>query len=320
MKRNRWSARARPGRVLLVSFLLVFSLLAGPSLYAQDRTPGEAPAYVEEGVLVRVGGNVNVEADEREAVVVVVEGEATVAGAAEVVVVVNGQATLTGARVGELIVVEGEAALGEGTVVTGNVQLVDAQITARAADAVVQGEVRHGVGYQLGLMFFGVLFGLGVTVVVLLSGLIAAAVAPHGMRAAGATITDAFGKTLLATLAVGVGLPLLAVMAFFTIVGIPAGLAILLILLPALGYVGYLVAGIRLGDYVLGVVRGHDEAWHPYQAAVTGLGLLLVLGWVPVVGGIVSPVAGLLGAGALAFRAWQRATWPGVQGNKVRIG
>ena len=118
----------------------------------------------------------------------------------------------------------------------------------------------------------------------------------------------------------GAGLPLLAVMAFFTIVGIPAGLAILLILLPALGYVGYLVAGIRLGDYVLGVVRGHDEAWHPYQAAVTGLGLLLVLGWVPVVGGIVSPVAGLLGAGALALRAWQRATWPGVQGKKVRIG
>ena len=72
--------------------------------------------------------------------------------------------------------------------------------------------------------------------------------------------------------------------------------------MPALGFLGYLVTGIRLGDYIIGAMRGSDEAWHPYLAAAVGLGALVVAGWIPVLGAVVSPVAAFLGGGALALR------------------
>jgi hypothetical protein len=210
-----------------------------------------------------------------------------------------------------LVVVQGEAVLQEGTVIAGDVRLMEATIT-RAADVVVQGEIRYDSGYRVGrgLLIFGLVFGVGTFIAVLLSGLLAAAVAPHGVRAAGSALTDAFGQTLLATLVVWVGLPLVAVVAFITVIGIPAGLGIILFLLPALGFLGYLIAGIRLGDYVLAAVRGSDEAWHPYLAALVGLGLLQVAGWIPVVGAIATPVAAWLGGGALGLLAWNAMRRP----------
>lgn len=291
--------------------LLGILLMGWPLLGLAQEAPTRQARPVEDGVLIRVNGDAALEAGDTEAVVIVVQGDARVAGTAEVVVVVDGTATLTGARVTELIVVQGEAVLEAGTVVAGDVQLVNAGLT-RAEDAVVQGEVRYGSGGRIGrgLLVFGLIFGLGTVMAVLLSGLVAAAVAPQAMRAAGAVLTDEFGPTLLATLVVWVGFPLVAMLAFVTVVGIPAALGIVVFLLPALAFLGYLVSGIRLGDYILGRARGRDEAWHPYAAAVIGLAVLLGAGWIPLVGSVVTPVAAWLGAGAIALRAWRAARRP----------
>ena len=262
-------------------------------------------------VMIRMMGDVEVPAGQREAVVMVIRGDADVFGEAELVVVVEGTARLRGALVQELVVVQGEAVLDDSARVSGNIHLVNAELV-RAESAIVGGEVLYDSGTRLGrgLLIFGLLFALGSMLTVLLSGLVMAGVAPRGARRAGDALTSHFGPTLLATLFVWAGLPILAVMAMGTVVGIPIGLGIFLFILPALAFLGYLIVGIRLGDYVLGVIRGRDEAWHPYLAALVGLILLLFLGTVPILGSILSPIAAMLGAGTLALLAWREVRRP----------
>ena len=195
---------------------------------------------------------------------------------------------------------------------TGDVELINSALS-REEGVIVGGQVHYTAGrFGRGLLVFGLLFGLGTALAVLVSGLLLAGVAPHSARMAGATLTGNFGKTLLATLLVWIGLPLLAILLMGTIVGIPVALGILVVLLPALGFLGYLAAGIRLGDYVIGRVRGSEEAWHPYLAAVVGLGLLLLAGLIPLFGSVITPLASFLGAGALALVAWSAILKPRV--------
>ncbi|MDZ4700810.1 MAG: hypothetical protein SH809_13960 [Rhodothermales bacterium] len=265
-------------------------------------------------VMIRVMGDVEVPAGQREAAVLVIRGDVDVFGEAELVVVVEGTARLHGAQVGELVVVQGEALLDDSVRVSGNIHLVNAELV-RADGAVVGGEVLYDSGTRLGrgLLVFGLLFALGSMLTVLFSGLVMAAVAPRGSRRAGDALTSHFGPTLLATLFVWVGLPILAVVAMATVVGMPVGLGIFLFILPSLGFLGYLIVGIRLGDYVIGVIRGSDEAWHPYLAAMVGLILLLFIGTVPILGSIVSPIAAMLGAGTLALLAWREVRRPRIE-------
>ena len=292
--------------IKVVALALLMGLIAFTpgGLWAQSE-------YSEEGVTVRLGGDVNIGPDETEGVVAVFGGDATIAGAVEFVIVVDGQATLTGAKVGRLVVAQGIANLQSGSIIDNDVELINSELV-QADDVVIRGEVLNGSAQRIGrgMLLFGLLFGIGVGLAILASGLIAAAVAPHVIRSVGAIVSDEFGKTVLAALLVFVGFPIIAFAALMTIVGIPIAIGIVAILLPALFFIGYLISGIRLGDYVLGVTRGRDEAWHPYLAAIVGLVSLLFLGWLPVIGAVVSPIAGALGGGALAIRAWRVARIP----------
>ena len=131
----------------------------------------------EEGAVIRINGNVTLGPDEREGAVVVIQGNATIAGEADVVVVVDGLATLNGARVAELIVVQGQAHLLNGTVVTGDVELINSALS-REEGVIVGGQVHYTAGrFGRGLLVFGLLFGLGTALAVLVSGLLLAGVA-----------------------------------------------------------------------------------------------------------------------------------------------
>ena len=78
--------------------------------------------------------------------------------------------------------------------------------------------------------------------------------------------------TVVAGLLGMVGIILAGTIAIVTVVGVPLGLGILALVLPALLVAGYLVAGIWIGDMILvrtspGVVRER-----PYLAALIGVG------------------------------------------------
>ena len=89
-------------------------------------------------------------------------------------------------------------------------------------------------------------------------------------------------------------LPILAILATVTIVGAPLGLGALFLVLPALAFIGWIVAAIWIGDWILGR-SGGQRAERPYAAAVVGVLVLALAGIVP----FVSAIATLFGFGAL---------------------
>jgi hypothetical protein len=73
-------------------------------------------------------------------------------------------------------------------------------------------------------------------------------------------------------------------------------------LLPALWFIGYLVAGAAVGTLIVKTHGGRND--HPYLAVLVGVLIFQVIALVPFVGGTVAFFAGLIGAGALVYRAW----------------
>ena len=298
------TARFRRAALFCLALAAVAFLVAAPAankVIAQD----------EPGFILRINGDAHVSAAQTEGAVVVINGSAYVDGTASALIVVNGDAIVQGGRLTSLFVANGTAQLGSGTVITGDVELVNADLT-EGENVTIEGNVSYGGGRRFGkgMLLFGLLFGLGAAIAVVVSGLVVAAIAPHGVREAGVLLSDDLGKTFIATLVIWIGLPVVAAIAFMTVVGIPVGIGILVFVLPALAFIGYLIVGIRLGDYLLGVVRGSDEAWHPYLAAIVGLLALLLMGWLPVVGSVVSPIAALLGSGTIGLKAWRSVRQP----------
>ncbi len=198
----------------------------------------------------------------------------------------------------------GTADLGSGTRISGDVRTFDASVT-QAADAVVSGSVRtferNAAAFALVLIPLFLLFLLGLAVAGMAVALLVAAFWARQVRNAEALITREPGTVLVAGIAGSVILPILAVLATVTIVGAPLGLGALFIVLPALALLGWIVAAIWVGDWILGRSGGARETGRPYRAAVVGVIVLAVAGLVP----FVSAIATLFGFGALLVMAWR---------------
>lgn len=283
----------------LIAIGIVALLLFVPAVaYAQ--TSGD------DGLLLRIGGTVTVDADETVETLIVLDGDATVRGTVEDVVVVSGDITLTDATVRNLTVVSGEVSLMGSTLISEDLHLVDGNLN-QSADARVAGSVYEGgeVGFGVALGVVSVLLYLGLSVALVVLAFAIAAFAGRQSNAAGLAITNDTGSVALAALIFWVVVPLIAVLAFITVIGIPTGLMILLMVLPALAIVGYAVAGLRLGTWILYRGRPSDLPDHPYLAALIGVGLFQLVGWIPFVGFLVATLAGLAGTGAIALLAWR---------------
>jgi hypothetical protein len=292
----------RATRFLSLSILLL--------VVAALLVPATAGAQSEQrdarGAIIRIDGDAVVASGESRGLVVVIDGDARIAGYAASVFVIDGRVIIEGGTVGELGVLNGTVEARDGSVVTGNVTLIDAEIE-RAPGAVIRGTIQRDTSYRLGegLRIFGLIFGLGYAIAVIIGGIVVAAVAPRQARYIGSVIADEPGRSMLAALVAWIALPILAVVAMVTIIGIPLGIAILVFLMPALAFVGYLLFGIRLGDFMIEKIRGQRESDRPYLAVLLGIGALVVVGWVPVLGSLVSFLAACIGSGAIALAAWR---------------
>lgn len=284
------------------------AILAAPTLIdgqTHGAPPGDTAAPVE--ILVRFNRDVDLAAGDSSTVLVVGGADARIAGTAAAVFVLDGTAELLPtARVGHLGVVRGEAVLRPGAAVQGDVQLLDGELR-REPGATVTGTVTRGYGSRLraGLRAFGLLMGIGTWIAVLLGGLIATAVDPAGVRNAGRALSGEPGLSTLAAAVLWICAPVAALSAMTTGVGIPLGVGLFVFILPTLGFLGYLVCGIRLGGAVLRRMRPADPREHPYLGAALGLTLLPLLGMVPVLGALVTPLAAILGSGAVVLAAWR---------------
>ena len=289
---------------LLAFCLLVVALLAIPA-GAQAAEGGE-----EEGFLFRVAGDVTVAADESVGTVIVINGTLSVEGTVGTAILIESDGRLTGADAETLVVINGSVDLTEGSTVQNDVVLVSSTLVSDESST-VEGEIVENFdrGLLVALWVLGLFLAVGMGILAIVAALVFAAVAPGTARLATHAIRKELGPTLLAGLILFFGAPLAMIAFFVTIVGIPTAIAIGFAVYGIMGFLGYLVTGIWLGDLIIS--RGTGVG-HPYLAAFIGMLLLAVVSIIPGLGGLIGMVAAFLGGGALALLAWRSFRGRGV--------
>ena len=271
----------------IAAALAVALLLFVPAVIAADPSAGR------DQVLIAVNGDVTLPAGETADLIVVVEGTAHIAGTVRTVVVVEGTAVFESARVDAVWAIRSDVALQPGTVVTGAVTEITPAIVAL-------GTVLAPVAI---LFWFG--FGLAT----LAAGLLLAGLAGRQVRQTEQVISREPVPVLLAGIAGLLVVPALAVLLMISVLGAPLGLGILFGAWPLVAYLGYLVAGIWIGDWVLGRMQPGRVRERPFLASVVGLVLLQLVGLIPVVG-LASAIASLFGFGGVLLVGWRTLRGP----------
>jgi hypothetical protein len=259
-------------------------------------------------VLVSIGGDVTLPAGDRADAVIIVNGAATIAGEVDALIAIDATADLTGARAETVFAVGSTVNLRPGTVVTGDVLVLDT-LVHQFGDAEVLGQVTDTQGWLIGiaavLIPTLIVLWIGAALAMIAAGLLLAGIASRQVRAAEILISREPVRTLVAGLIGLIGIPIAAVLLMATVIGLPLGLGVLIGVWPLIAFLGYLVAGIWLGDLLLGRLQPETRRERPYAAALTGLIVLGLVGILPVVGGLIVGVASLFGFGAIVLIAWR---------------
>jgi hypothetical protein len=260
---------------------------------------GSASAATDHVVIT---GGATVPAGRTAGDVVVVDGTVTIAGhVTGDVISVSGPVRVTGRVDGDLITVSDRAFLGPTARVGGDLRYGDERpVLARGAS--VGGKVSNedwadaanGWGWVSLIAWW-----LAVTVSTLVVGVLLVVLAPAALYAAERAVRERLGATVAWGLAIAIGVPLLAVLALLTLVGIPFGIALLLAAIPVL-LVAYVTSAWILGRRLLA-----NRSTSRWAALFAGWGILRLLALIPVVGALVGVVATVVGLGALAVALWQ---------------
>jgi hypothetical protein len=260
---------------------------------------GSASAATDQVV---VTGGATVPAGRTAGDVVVVDGTVRIAGRVTGdVVSVSGPVRVTGRVDGDLITVSDRAFLGSTARVGGDLRYGDER-PVLAQGASVGGEVSNedwadaasGWGW---VSLIG--WWLAVSVSTLVVGVLLVVLAPAALYAAERAVRERLGATVAWGLGIAIGVPLLAVLALITLVGIPFGIALLLATIPVL-LVAYVTSAWMVGRRVL-----RNRSTSRWTALFAGWAILRVLALIPVVGALVGVVATVVGLGALAVALWR---------------
>ncbi len=155
-------------------------------------------------------------------------------------------------------------------------------------------------GTAIGLALFAGLFLLGVVQTLVAPG--AVALASERMRRPWAVLGIGLAVLVLT--------PVAMVLSAITVIGIPIAVVLFALFVVALLW-GYLVAAGAVGRFGLGLVRRDRSGsfWWRAGALAAGMVVLAIVGFIPVLGGLVVFAALLFGLGTLALFAWrERAT------------
>jgi hypothetical protein len=192
-------------------------------------------------------------------------------------------------------------------VVQGDVQQLDS-LVHQTGNAQIQGRVTDlaatmiGIGAVLAPALLLIWIGFGLATIA--AGLLLAGLAARQVRAAEGIISKEPVLALAAGIVGAIVFPMLAILLIATLIGAPLGAGILLGILPLVAFVGYLLAGIWLGEWILGRTSSEHTRERPYLAAFIGVLILQAVGVVPVLS-IVTMFASLFGFGALLVLSYR---------------
>jgi hypothetical protein len=283
--------------VMAVAAAVTGVLLAAGPAAAQDRE--------NKNDLIVLTGQAHVLEGETFDTVMIFDGPATIEGTVtHSVVAFNGPVTISGSVAEEVMAFNGTITVQSGATVGGD--LVSRTDPVVEEGAVVEGEIGRDPGrlFRDPFPFIGRLASwLAVSVSILLLGVLLLALAPRAADAVDTAWRSAVGPSVGWGLMLLIGLPILAILAFITLVGIPfgVGLALGLFLIYSLGYTA--------GAWVLGRALLKPPTSR-FVAFLVGLVILRAVALVPILAGIVGTIATLVGLGTIAVALWRarRAT------------
>ncbi|MDX6658894.1 MAG: hypothetical protein QOH62_3687 [Solirubrobacteraceae bacterium] len=272
----------------LLSALLTLLLTVGSASAAKDHV------VITGGAVIPAGQTVGD--------VIVVDGTVRIAGhATGDVVSLSGPVRLTGRVDGDLIAVSDRAFLAPTARVGGDLRYGDERPVV-ASGASVGGKITNenwadaanGWGWVSTFAWW-----LAVSVSALIVGALLVWLAPGALYAAARAVREHLGASIGWGIGIAIGVPVLAVLALITLVGIPFGVALLLAAIPVL-LIAYATTAWIVGRRVL-----RNRSASPWVALLAGWGILRILALIPVVGGLVGLAATVTGLGALAVALWQ---------------
>lgn len=169
---------------------------------------------------------------------------------------------------------------------------------------------RDDTDWGEGLFWAGSFMGL---LAMLACAAVLLAVAPGFARQTAARIKSSPWLALAIGFAAVVAVPVLAVLLFVTILGIPLGV-IVLALYPALLLVGFVVGALFIARLIPAALRKPPPTTFGASLGYAALALLaiLLLGRLPVLGGVVIAGVSLLGIGACVLELYGRRQRPGL--------
>ena len=277
-----------------VAFGVAFAVLWPAAALAQPTTSAEpADQVVLSGdVLVPRGAVVGQ--------VVVFSGSATIEGVAQGdVVVLDGPVTIAGQVGGDVIALHGPIRLLATAQVTGDVRAGGNLIAVDGAQ--VTGEVRRDVGFTLSgpaEVLGALLVSAAMAISILLVGLLLILLAPRGAERTAEVIRTAPLATAGWGLVLTICVPIAAIAAAATIVGLPFGLALLLGL-GLLWLVGQAAVTYAIGRLIVRAPRSR------VGALFAGWGIGAAIGLVPFLNVVWWTLGSIAGLGAILVAAWR---------------
>jgi len=303
---NSISVRAKLVLFIAVCLLGTGALLGAAGVVGADAAYAARADITSSAQKIGVFEDVVINAGETWENVVVVGGDVTVFGTVEnVVVVVGGDAYIrSGARVGvghsrdqqAIVVVFGDVTVDGGAAVNGDIfQGVNSPGWLGVA-AIAPDYESWSWGSLAGWVWLAVFLAL--------VAVVAVAIAPRQV----AFVRERIRRHFFSSLGWGVLLaiivvPLVTILLIITLVGILLLVPWLGVVVPVIWLFGFVSLGALLGGFIL---RRRPEERGPLMlAAVLGVLILSVLWWIPVAGGIVLFVLGLVGFGATCVSVWE---------------
>ncbi len=254
-----------------------------------------------DGPVVSVDGNATVNGTSNDGVLVI-SGEARIGSNALIkgdVLVIDGTARISGHVTDDVIVLHGRAIVLDGATVGGDVKSTKQPRVERGAR--VRGSVEKvdttGTFTAFGIRILG-LFWLAVTVSTAVLGLLFVALLPRAAQTTSRIGRGSVTKSVGVGLLVAIGVPVVALVAAITVVGLPFSLGTFgaLGILHALGYVA--------GAYCFGRILV-KEPKSRIGAFFAGWGILRAVALIPGIGVLVWIAASVWGIGALTIAAWR---------------
>lgn len=261
----------------------------------------------DDSFLFRVNGSAVVAEGDTVSAAIVINGDVTVDGnVTDSLVVFNGTATINGTVGKDVTIVRGDLVLNAGSQVD-DVMLVNSSVT-QDPGATVTGDIeeRSEGDFSLGrgAAVFSLFFWLGVVVVGVVAAFIFAWLGRAQLFGSVETLRSEFPMSLVTAIVLFIAMPIAAVLIVFTLIGAPLGLTILLAVLPLLMMLGLIIFGAWIGSFL---IKSSSQA-AAIGTAVLGVVILSIIVLIPFLGWLVVIVGGMLGAGALVYRTFRRAS------------